>query len=298
VTLHGSAAAGARLHLGFKVPGTLARVSVTEGQRVTKGRLLAKLSAEHESAQLRAARATLQRAVRDAARAQALERDEVITSTVRDDALTQLELAQANMEAALSVLRLTELRAPVAGVVFQRIAEPGESVVPGAPVLVIDETDRTVINVGITEQELSRVQVGNQAEIVVKVSGATLPATVISVAPAPGAGDGLYQVQLRPEKGDNVRVTPGALVEVRLALSQGISDIHIPLEAVVRRRDKDWVLLVEDKAQQTIAHLQTVTLGRSHGRGVYVTAGLKGGERIVAEGAFFLEDGHEVRVVQ
>jgi membrane fusion protein (multidrug efflux system) len=298
LSLRGVAAAGARLRLGFKVPGVMARVSVVEGQHVTKGQVLATLSSAQEGAHLRAARATLQGAQRDAARAQELEWKSAGPRAMREDAMTRLDVAEANVEVAKNGLSLTELRAPVAGVVFQRIAEPGEAVVPGAPVLLVDETDRTLINVGVTEQELSRVRVGNTAEVVVKVSGATLQAKVVSIAPAPGSADGLYKVQLRPGEADEARIKPGALVEVHLSVLAGASDIHVPLEAVVHRRDKDWVLRVEGQAKETVARLQLVTVGRSAGRGVYVTSGLQGGERIVAEGAFFLEDGRAVRVVE
>lgn len=297
VTLRGTASAGARLRLGFKIPGVLARLSVTEGQRVEQGQLLATLTASQESAQLRAARAVLERANRDAARAEALQQKAAIAPVSRDDALTQLEVARANVAAASSVVGLTELRAPVTGIVFERLAEPGEAVLPGAPILLVDEADRTRVSVGVTERERGRVRVGNEAEIVVNVSGATLPAKVVSVAPAPSASDGLYEVQLRPAQADDGRMTPGALVEVRLSLADGAADVHVPLEAVVHRRDKDWVLLVEEKSQALMTRLVPVTLGRSVGRGVLVTAGLTGGERIVAEGAFFLEDGHAVRVI-
>jgi multidrug efflux pump subunit AcrA (membrane-fusion protein) len=43
--------------------------------------------------------------------------------------------------------------------------------------------------------------------------------------------------------------------------------------------------------------LVPVVAGRSEGRGIVVKQGLKGGERVVTEGAYFLQDGQPVRVV-
>lgn len=77
----------------------------------------------------------------------------------------RLKETQAAVRAARDALRKTELRAPVAGVVTRRSAEPGERLTAGLPVLTTADLKRPWVNIYIDETELSGVRLGQPAEI-------------------------------------------------------------------------------------------------------------------------------------
>ncbi len=290
--LRGTIAADSRLRLGFKTGGILAAVLVKEGDRVARGQVLARLDPTEAEAQLRAATAQREKAKRDYARADRLATEGALAASARDDARTALEAAEAALAVAREALARTTLASPAAGTVFQRVAEPGESIQSGNPVLLVDETASLTVKVGVTDRDLRRIRAGQEARLLPEDGSASVGGRVSSVAPTPDPADGLYAVEVRPE-GAPRGWQPGVLIGVRFDGAASDPTLRVPLEALVHRQDRDWVFVVSEGR----ARLAPVELGRSEGREAVVRQGLKGGERVVTEGAYFLQDGQAVRVL-
>lgn len=289
LTLRGVASARSRLRLGFKQPGVIAAVLVREGDLVRPGQVLAKLDDADARAQVQAATAQRDKARRDAERASRLAGEGALPSSTRDDAQNQLQAAEAQLALAQEALLRTRLLSTVRGTVYQRIAEPGETVGSGNPVLLVDETDRVVLKVGVTDRDLKRIKEGSPVTIQPEDGAAAFAGKVSTIAPTPSMEDGLYAVELTPT--GHQKVQPGVLMQVRFEGPQEKA-VRIPLEALVHREDKDFVFVLEGNQ----VHQQEVHVEKGEGRSLKLRSGLKGGERIVAEGAYFLRDGQAVRI--
>jgi RND family efflux transporter MFP subunit len=290
--LRGTIAAQSRLRLGFKTGGILAALLVKEGDRVARGQVLARLDPAEVQAQLRAALALREKAKRDWIRADRLATEGALATSARDDAKTALEAAEAGLAVDQEALARMTLAAPAGGTVFQRLAEPGESLGAGTPVLLVDETGSLTIKVGVTDRDLRRLRMGQEALLLPEDGTPPVKGRITSLAPTPDPADGLYAAELRPTQ--PVRSwQPGTLVGVRFDGAIQDPAVRVPLEALVHRQDRDWVFVV----QEGRAKLTPVVAGRSEGREIVVKQGLKGGERVVTEGAYFLQDGQAVRVL-
>jgi len=92
-----------------------------------------------------------------------------------DRAAAELRARQAAVETARRQLDYTQARSPVAGVVAVRLAEVGEVVSPGKPVLRIAELGRPWVRAYLNETDLPRVRLGQPAEV--RVDG--LPGKVL-----------------------------------------------------------------------------------------------------------------------
>jgi RND family efflux transporter MFP subunit len=292
--LRGTIQAGSRLHLGFKLSGVISAVLVKEGEKVRKDQLLARLDQSDAMGQLRVAGANRMKAAQDWKRADTLVKSGALPAKARDDARTALEAADATLAAASENFKRSQIRAPVDGKVVQRKAQPGESIAAGSPVLVLDETDNPVIKVGVTDADLKRLRLGQSASLQLEDGSPPLPGSVSSLAAAPNSADGLYSVEIRPE---TQKLQSGSLVTVSFEDVKAEATLRIPLEAKVRRQDKDSVFIVEGDKDKAVARLRPIETGRSEGWQVIVRSGLKDGERIVAEGAYFLQDGQPIRIL-
>lgn len=84
-------------------------------------------------------------------------------------ALYRAKVSQA--ERALQVLRVQQakqaLRAPRGGVVTSVALQPGEVALPGAPIMTIADLTRTEVTIYVQEPDLSRVWLGQEAEVTV-----------------------------------------------------------------------------------------------------------------------------------
>lgn len=292
LTLRGVVTARSRMRLGFKQPGVVASVLVRAGDPVRAGQVLARLDDADARAHLQAALAQRDKARRDADRAGRLVTEGAVPTSLRDDALNQLQAAEAQVALAEESLARTRLVATAAGTVFERVAEPGESLGAGNPVLMVDETARLLLKVGVTDRDLKRVKDGQAVTVSPEDGGAPFAAKVSSVATSPAPEDGLFPVEITPKPGR--RLVSGVLMQVRFEGPQEKA-VRIPLEALVHRQDRDFVFVLEGEGAQRKALLRPVDVQKSEGRTLLLRTGLRGGEAIVSEGAYFLQDGQAVR---
>lgn len=293
--LRASVAPRGRVRLGFKLPGVVEEIHVAEAERVAKGQVLARLSDVDARAAVRAARAGRDKARRDAERATRLAGEGALATSARDDARSQLEAAEAGLAQAEDALERTVLRSPVAGTVFLRTAEPGEMLGAGSPVVVLDTTSDLELTSGAALREIRRLRVGQPA-LLLPEGGGEAKGRVRSLAATPGA-DGLYAVTVAPDPASAGSLRPGALVRLRFeAVADGASH-RIPLEALVHRQDRDYVFVVTGQPGAAQVRLRPVELGSAEGDAVTVRSGLAESERVVSEGAYFLQDGQAVRVL-
>ena len=294
--LRGSVASDSRVRLGFKQAGVVAAVLVKQGMHVERGRLVARLDDVDARSLVRRARAACEKARRDGTRAARLVEEGALATSARDDAQTQIEAAEAQLTQAEDALSRTELRAPVAGTVFLRVAEPGETLSAGAPVIVLDSTGSLVVKTGVAERELSGLRLGQSATLVPDDGNKSFTGRVTSLATAPNPADGLYSVEVTPTALPARPLQPGALLRMRFESTSPAQVVRIPLEALVHRQDVDSVFLIEQRGSEVVARMRRIEAGEAEAAQIAVRSGLAGGERIVAEGAYFLQDGQIVRV--
>lgn len=292
--LRGIVASEGRLRLGFKASGIIAAIPVREGQAVLAGQLLAALDGLDARSSLRTAKAELDRVRREAERAERLVAEGVLPSKDRADARNALETAEARWCQAQDALTRTRLAAPMAGTLFQRLAEPGETVAAGTPVLELDTTDRPVIRTGVTERELGQLRVGQPAILLPEDGAVPFRGRVRSLGAAPAAADGLYSLTILPDRTD---LRPGALLKVRFEGLRG-SGVRIPFSARVHRQGRDITFVLEGAAPPFKVRARPVEVAKIHGTAIELRSGLKAGERLVSEGAHFLEDGQTVRPLE
>jgi HlyD family secretion protein len=105
----------------------------------------------------------------------------------REEEIEQARLAIRQAEAELEAVRLQisykELRSPASGVVLSKNYQPGEVVSPGAPIITIGVTDDPWVKVYIPATQLSRIAVGQSADVYVAYPSKTaIPGRVRAVA--------------------------------------------------------------------------------------------------------------------
>jgi len=133
----------------------IARVTVDPGDPVRAGQRLAVLELREIDAGLAKARSGAEKAERDLARARRLYQDSVMTLAQFQDTQTALQLATADLDAAAFNRRYAEILAPADGTVLRRLAEPGQTIAPGAPVLVLGSRARgQVVKVALADRDV------------------------------------------------------------------------------------------------------------------------------------------------
>jgi len=156
---------GDQVIVAAKQPGRIAQLLAREGDAVTADSTLLMLDDAQVRARAMAAQARALQAQRDAERLRRL-RDEGMASVHEAEEAELLDrVAQARLAEATSLLDDLNLSTPIAGTVTRRLADVGEVVAAGAPLLVIVNLDRLYLKVYVPEAEIGKLRLGLPAQV-------------------------------------------------------------------------------------------------------------------------------------
>jgi membrane fusion protein, heavy metal efflux system len=287
--------------VGSPVPARVLHVSVTAGEPVRRGQLLATLQSlelgrargDYGSAR---ARAELARAARDRKRGLAAER--IAPGREVQEAEAELKAAEANLAAAGDALRAMgasasaeggptlRLLAPLSGTVIERDLARGQVVAPAHTAFRIGSLATLWVIAHAPERDAVRVPRGGSARVAVPaLPGRTLAARVVLVGGLVEASSRTIPVRLLLANPDGA-LRAGMSATVWLPVGEGSTVLAVPA-AALQRLGEDWCVFVP--RAEGVFEARTVGRGRDLGGEVEVLSGLRAGETIVVEGAFLLK---------
>lgn len=288
-----------------RVPGELQGLSVREGDAVAAGQVIARIDPAEYEARLRqaqlqadAARAQIDIAQRQYDNNKALVDQGFISKTALDTSLANLNGARASFEAAgasADVARKsmadTVLKAPMAGFISQRLAQPGERVAVDTRIVEIVDLSRMEIEAALSAADSVGVRVGQQALLQVEGHAQPVPARVARINPSTQAGSRsvLVYLQLKPAPG----LRQGLFAQGSLG-TEKLKTLAVPLQAVRSDKPQPYVQVVEN---QQVRHV-SVTLGargQAAGLDMVAIAGLAEGSMVLAGAVGPLREGTAVR---
>lgn len=281
--------------VGFKVPGTIMRIFVDEGDHVTKGQLLAELDPQDMKNSYDIARASLFQAEDAMRRVNMMHEEQSISDLKYVEVQTKLEQARSMFAAARKRLNDTKLYAPVSGVIGKRAIEVGENYGMLFSAFTILDLDEVNVKVPIPEREISRIKKGDEANIYVLALGDSIHFKS-HVDEIGVTGDRLthsYEVRLRVSNRSH-KLMHGMVCNVQLwpKSTQNQRGFILPITAVkVNTGDSHYVWV----ARNGKAYRQNVEVGMYSKDGVVVLGGIHDGEHIITEGQSKICEGQKIK---
>lgn len=286
------------VRLSFKVGGLVRSIAVREGDRVRKGQRLAQIEQTEVGARVEQARQNHLKAQRDLARGERLYADQVISLEQLEDLRTQQAIAAAALASAEYDLSHAEIIAPRDGTILRRLAEERELVGAGVPVLVLGAEDAGfVVRAGLADREIVQVRLGDPVEIELDaLPGERLHGRVAEIASAADPASGMFAVEIAFEARE-LPLRSGLVARLALspAAARTATRVHVPIAAIVEGDGRSASVYVLDGA---IARRRAVTVAFIDHDSVALADGVQAGERVVTDGALYLEDGAPVTVFE
>jgi len=199
-----------------------------------------------------------------------------ISKTALDTSLNNLNSAQANHKAALAAVEMarktlddTVMRAPISGVVAQRLAQPGERVALDGRVIEIVDLSRLELEATLSAADSMNVRVGQAAQLQIEGSARPVLAKVVRINPSAQAGSRSVLTYLAIADASGLR--QGLFAQGTLEVGQA-SGLAVPLSAVRTDKPAPYVQLVENNQ---VAH-KSVEPGARGDAGNEVMVAVKG----------------------
>ncbi len=286
--------------------GMISAVRAEAGQFVGRGQVLAEIDGAVQRAQLAQLQAGVVQAQADARLAQSeLDRALALVSrgfisradidrrtATRDSARARVGVAQAQVREMQERIARLAIRAPEAGLVLQRMVEPGQVVSPGNGALYrVAAGGQLELKAQIAEQDLPQMRVGQTATVSPVGSSNRYAGTVWLLEPVIDAQSrqGIARVAL--PGASELRV--GGFANVTIDGIQAQRPV-VPQSALLNDRGESYVLVV---GPDNVVKRQPVTIGTISDKGLAITAGLNGTEQVVVSAGAFLRPGEKVKPV-
>jgi len=261
-----------------KVAAELQQLLVREGDPVARGQLIGRLDGtefewrlKQAREQAEASRAQLEIAERTLANNRALVDQGFISRNALDTAVSNASGARASLAAANAAaeiagkaLRDIEIRAPLAGRVAQRFAQPGERLGIDARIVEIVDLSRLELEAAVAPDDVLALRVGQGAEVRVDGLADAVPAKVARIAPSATGSTRTVAVYL--QLAPHAALRHGLFAQASVVV-EARQSLVVPVGAVRSDRSRPYVLAVDGAPGSPKAMERPVTLG---GRGAAV----------------------------
>ncbi|HWV11861.1 MAG TPA: efflux RND transporter periplasmic adaptor subunit [Sphingobium sp.] len=306
-TVSGTGSLAARVDMPVGVVGEggqVTRVLVQPGDWVRAGQVLAVIERSVQAEQVRSLAAQVEVNRADAKLAQAqLDRAQALVkrgfisradidqrTATRDAANARVSVAVAQLAEQRARTGRLDIRAPAAGLVLTREVEPGQIVGSGSGVLFrMAKGGEMELLTQLSEGDLATVRTGNSAAVTPVGSQTEYAGRVWQVSPVvdPQTRQGIARISIPYNK----EIRPGGFAAAKIVSGTATAPL-LPESAIQTDANGHFVYVINGRNE---TERRGVEVGQVSPKGVPVTRGLNGGERIVASAGAFLRPGQKVR---
>lgn len=292
--------------LGFRVGGKLIARKVEVGSTVKRGQLLMQLDpSDLQLAQSQAktsvnsAESSLALAKADLDRYRELRQKNFVSQALLEakeaaykSALADHEQANAGLKVQANQSSYSNLYADADGVITALLAEVGQVVAPGMPVVKLARAGEKEVRVSIPEDQIEVL--GQATDLAVKTwanPNVAISGRLRELSPIADPATRTYTAKISlPRAGSEIRLGMTASVQFAVPTMAGI---RLPMTALVNSKEGNAVWVVENG----VVKLVPVQLASASGSEVVVTQGLIGGQKVVTAGVNQLRAGQKVSLL-
>jgi RND family efflux transporter MFP subunit len=309
ISAPGSLMARRTSQIGAEVRGRIARVLVSEGDRVEEGaplfevdRLTYEMAVREAEGGLDVTQAERRQLEAELVRAIALGKKDVVAKQEIERLTTRLEVARALERRANEALAMarhnleqTVVRAPFAGSVAARLADEGSTalITPQTIVVVMQETSHLEARAAIPESQMVSVHLGDRALLHIEGIAEPIVAVVGAVSDTIDAATRTYLVKIPVDNADH-RLKAGVFTHVEIVPAGKQDALLVPRDAIRTEEARSRVLLVRDGRVEAVP----VEVGMVSEDDAEILAGVAEGDEVVTgDAARTIAPGLRVRVV-
>jgi RND family efflux transporter MFP subunit len=303
--ISGSLRAANSAFVKARAAGELQGLALREGDSVQAGQVIAKIDSTEYLARVNqaqqqadAAKAQVEIAQRQYDNNKALVDQGFISKTALDTSQNNLAAAQSNYKAALATVAVnrktlddTVLRAPISGIVSQRLAQPGERVAVDSKVIEIVDLSRLELEASLSAADSVSVRVGQHATLQIEGRSEKIPAKVVRINPSAQAGSRSVLAYLEVEKPAGLR--QGLFAQGTLATGE-TNALAVPLSTVRTDKPAPYVQVVEGNR---VVHkgVELGARGEANGEMMVAVKGIAPGAVVIKGSLGPLREGSQVK---
>ncbi|MFZ6711778.1 efflux RND transporter periplasmic adaptor subunit [Undibacterium sp. TC9W] len=293
-----------------KVAGDITEVLVREGEAVQAGQVLIKMDSsdylarqEQAKGALAAAQGQLEiaRLARD--NNKALLEKSFISKNAYDNTNSQYAIAVANVDSAKAALNVaqkaladTVIRAPISGMISNRMVQPGEKISPDNRLLDVVDLRMLEMEAPVPTQDIASIKIGQAVQLKIEGVQTAVDGKVVRINPATTAGSRSIMAYVQVANPDTI-LRAGMFGEAQLVVDKKTEVLTVPDTAIQYEGEQAFVYAIENNILQQ-KQVKLGLRGESQGKPVVeVLSGLAPQARIVKANLGRLRAGVAVKLI-
>ena len=280
--------------------GTLQKVYVKEGDRVSKGQLLATIDDGGLSSQLSQLKSQATLAKTTFERQERLWKQNIGSEIQYLQAKTNYESSENMVSQAQSQLAKSSIRAPFSGIIDNVIKDQGTVVLPGqgSEVFRLVNLSDMYIKVEIPETYLGSVVKGKEALVYFPVLGDSITTMIRETGNFINPSNRSFEIEI-PVPNKEGKIKPNLTAKVNINDYTSEDAILIPTSIISENAEGEQYVFVAEKPNsenEAVVQRIIITTGKTQGAKIEVLSGLEDGDLIIKEGARSVKDGQKVKI--
>ena len=283
VEVRGSVASRKNVLITAQNPGTIEKVHVKEGQRVTKGQLLISQDADVIRSNIKELKTSLELANTLYERQSRLWEQKIGTEVQYLQAKNNKESLESKLAATNAQLDQSIIRAPFNGTIDEVPAREGEIAAPGVPLVRITSPEDMFIQGEVSERFLGKVAPGDKVEIYFPVLDQTLESTISSVSNIINPENRTFRVEVNlPKTSSQLKPNQVTILEIRDYFKK--ETFSIPTRLILKDNSGEYVYGIDKANSTTVAKKIRVKSGVTYDGKTEILEGLTGNEELIDKG--------------
>ncbi|HEY9561804.1 MAG TPA: efflux RND transporter periplasmic adaptor subunit [Anseongella sp.] len=294
IQVQGAVESDDNITVSAETPGVIRRILVKEGQRVSKGQLLAETDSQVLQSNLAELQTAYSLANTTFERQKNLWDQNIGTEFQFLQAKNNKERLEQQLNTLKEQIEMTRIKSPINGTVDAVIAKVGENTGPGVPSFRVVNLRDLSVKARVTDSYAGMVKTGNEVLITFPDIRKELRSKISFVGRVINPDSRTFDVEVNIPSLETYK--PNMVAVLKIVDYAADEAIVIPVNVVQETEGERYVFVAVEKDGNTVASRRVVEVGSTYNALAEITAGLDSGDKIITVGYQSLTEGALIKV--
>ena len=292
IELQGGVVADDEFYINARVPGSITKVYIKVGDRVTAGQVVAEIDNEMLFSQLDELKKRYELASDIFQKTEALWKQNIGSEVQYLSAKNNKEALEKSMATIQKSSEMYQIKSPISGVVDEVQMKPGSGAAPGLPLAKIVNFSKLKVRVDAPETYAGRLRVGNSVQVQFPDIKKEVTSKISYIGAGVNPANRTVKVEI-PLRSNESGLLPNMASVVKVSNYSNDKAMVIPINLVQKDLANQDFVMIEAAG---FAKRVNIKMGQQYGENCEVLTGLKAGDKLVMVGYQDLNDGDKVSI--
>ncbi|GAB4399354.1 MAG: efflux RND transporter periplasmic adaptor subunit [Microscillaceae bacterium] len=296
VEVQGAVESDRNIEVTAETSGLVRSIPVREGQFVGAGQLLVVQGSQVIANQIAELQTRLELAQTVYQKRKTLWDQKIGTELQYLEAKNNVESLQRQIDIYKAQVGQSNVYAPFAGIVEEIIIRPGQTAMPGSPLLRLVSADPVQVKAEISEKYIGKLKVGDPIQLFFPTLDKEITANITRLGQTINPENRTFTVEVQLSNPERL-YKPEMLAVVKVQDYRQEKAVVVPTNLIQRDKVGDFIFVLKKDGKKTLARKVRLTRGKTYAQKTEVLEGLQGDEVLIDQGYRQVVDGEKVKVI-